>query len=459
MNAKQLTQMGVPEGATRAAVRAVALAAQGGLRKKALKAQIEAVIAAPDRFVEDAIFGELARALEASAALRRRLDGHAPPAPYQVWGADIDGGAIAQMEAACRLPIAARGALMPDAHMCYGLPIGGVLATRGAVVPYAVGVDIACRMRLSVLDMPPEALDDTPAPLVEALEAETRLGLGARFAKPRQHAVMDEDWSFSSITAHVKDLAYQQLGTTGSGNHFVEFGVLTLPQPDLGLAAGRYLALLSHSGSRGPGGKVAKHFSDLAMKIRPGLPKALKHLAWLDMDSEAGQAYWAAMMLMGRFSAANHALIHEHVAAHLKAPILAHVENHHNFAWHEVHDGEALIVHRKGATPAGAGVLGIIPGSMGAPGYLVRGLGASASLASASHGAGRAMSRNEARARFSWREIRAHLDAHQVTLLSGDVDEAPMAYKDIEAVMDAQADLVTRVGRFDPRLVKMAPAE
>ncbi len=146
--------------------------------------------------------------------------------------------------------------------------------------------------------------------------------------------------------------------------------------------------------------------------------------------------------------------------------MLLDIENHHNFAWKETHDGPALsspkgrevIVHRKGATPAGVGVIGIIPGSMGTSGYVVRGRGGEGSLNSASHGAGRKMSRTAAREKFTWHDAKAFLAAHNVELLSAGLDEVPMAYKDIEIVMAAQADLVEPIARFDPRLVKMAPA-
>ena len=136
---------------------------------------------------------------------------------------------------------------------------------------------------------------------------------------------------------------------------------------------------------------------------------------------------------------------------------LLDVENHHNFAWKEVHDGRELIVHRKGATPAGQGVLGIIPGSMATPGYIARGRGCGESLNSASHGAGRRMSRKKAKEAFTWHEARKFLAERQVTLISAGLDEAPMAYKDIDEVMAAQKDLVQPVARFDPRLVLMAP--
>jgi tRNA-splicing ligase RtcB (3'-phosphate/5'-hydroxy nucleic acid ligase) len=384
-------------------------------------------------------------------------------APCRVYGTDLEQGALQQMDNACRLPVAVAGALMPDAHQGYGLPIGGVLATDAAVIPYAVGVDIACRMKMTVLDRPVPALSTAQAELARAIEQETRFGVGAEFKNRRDHPVMDGDWSVLEVTARLKDRAWAQLGTSGSGNHFVEFGVLTVFERVGGLGAGDYLALLSHSGSRGTGAAVADHYSRLARSRHPGLPQELCHLAWLDLDTEAGQEYWAAMELMGRYAAANHALIHQHVARALGAGVLLDVENHHNFAWRERHllpDGSErdVIVHRKGATPAGLDALGIVPGSMATPGYVVRGKGAAGSLRSAAHGAGRRMSRTQAKKTFGWDDVRRVLAERRVTLLSAGLDEVPMAYKDIEEVMAAQQDLVSVVARFEPRIVKMAPA-
>jgi tRNA-splicing ligase RtcB (3'-phosphate/5'-hydroxy nucleic acid ligase) len=384
-------------------------------------------------------------------------------APYRVWGSDHEPDALKQMQNACRLPVAVAGALMPDAHVGYGLPIGGVLATRDAVIPYAVGVDIACRMKMSVLDMPVQALTDRDPRLKSALERETRFGMGANFRTPRQHDVMDQDWSVTGVTSKMKDKAWGQLGTSGSGNHFVEFGELTVSDEAAGLPRGTYLALLSHSGSRGTGAQVANHYSRLARSLHPELPPELSHLAWLDLSTAEGQEYWAAMELMGLYAAANHAVIHAHVTRALGANVLLDLENHHNFAWRERHrlaDGSDadVIVHRKGATPAGAGVLGIIPGSMATPGYVVRGRGDAASLNSAAHGAGRRMSRTKAKQLFTWDAAQAFLRERGVTLLSAGLDEVPMAYKDIDAVMASQRDLVEPLAKFEPRLVKMAPA-
>jgi tRNA-splicing ligase RtcB len=317
-------------------------------------------------------------------------------------------------------------------------------------------------MKMTVFDRPVSALDTQQDELTRVLEQETRFGVGATFRVRREHAVMDEDWRATPVTANLKDRAWAQLGTSGSGNHFVEFGVLTVQDPSLGLMTGEYLALLSHSGSRGTGNAVAQRYSRVARDRHPELPRELEHLAWLDLGSGEGDEYWAAMELMGRYAAANHQLIHAHIAEALGAAVRLDVENHHNFAWRERHvlpDGteREVVVHRKGATPAGAGILGIIPGSMAAPGWVVRGTGAETSLRSASHGAGRRMSRTKARAQFTWADASRLLRERRVTLLSAGLDEVPMAYKDIGEVMDAQRDLVAPLARFDPRLVKMAP--
>jgi tRNA-splicing ligase RtcB len=220
--------------------------------------------------------------------------------------------------------------------------------------------------------------------------------------------------------------------------------------------------LLSHSGSRGSGAAVCDYYSKIAFAQFPDLPSELKRLAWLSLDSQEGQEYWHAMELMGSYAAANHACIHQHIAENLGAQVLLDLENHHNFAWKEKHViggvERGVIVHRKGATPAGAGVLGIIPGSMASPGFVVSGRGNAESLNSASHGAGRAMSRKAANAKFNWKEVNRLLRERGVTLISAGLDEVPMAYKNIREVMAAQSDLVTVLGQFDPKLVKMAPS-
>ncbi|MBN1565668.1 MAG: RtcB family protein, partial [Anaerolineae bacterium] len=256
-----------------------------------------------------------------------------------------------------------------------------------------------------------------------------------------------------------RDVAWRQLGTSGSGNHFVEFGALTvhteIDSPLGTIPPGNYLALLSHSGSRRFGYEMADHFTQIAMQKRDGLPKDFKHLAWLLLDEDAGREYWAAMTLAGKYASANHAVIHRQIVDKLRIPVLGGIENHHNFAWKEDLNGQEVIVHRKGATPAGKDVLGVIPGSMSAPGFVVRGLGNQDAISSAAHGAGRRMSRKQAFASFTWEAVQMKLKAQGVELLSAGLDEAPGAYKDIRQVMADQADLVVALAEFNPKLVKM----
>lgn len=373
------------------------------------------------------------------------------------------------MDNALRLPVSVAGALMPDAHVGYGLPIGGVLATESTVIPYAVGVDIACRMRLSIFPISPIVLNQKPGQFKKSLLEHTRFGAGAKWERNQRadHEVLDDaDWNATKYLRSLQDTAFEQLGTSGTGNHFVEWGAFRLEHDDadLGLKAGEYLALLSHSGSRGVGFKIANHYSQLAMSLHPDLDHSVRHLAWLELESHEGQEYWLSMELAGRFASANHQIIHQRVSKAVGLKPAATVENHHNFAWKVripapagFGSGEReVIIHRKGATPADADVLGVIPGSMADPGYVVRGLGRVESLYSAAHGAGRAMSRKAAISSLTRTERDRYLKEHGVTLLGGGLDESPQAYKSIEAVMTAQADLVAVIGRFMPRLVRMA---
>jgi len=461
VKASELKKLGVPQGdAMRLAGLAIRDVMQRGVSKKNVRKQIRGVINNPEGHLDHDDYGELAAYLVEQRPATAEEAVREEPAPFQVWGEDIDPNALEQMKNAAHLPVAVRGAVMPDAHVGYGLPIGGVLATRNAVIPYAVGVDIACRMKLTLLDLPIHMLQAEGDRLETVLREETAFGQQTLKTR-RDHEVMDADWSVTPVTENLKDKAWEQLGTSGGGNHFVEFGEVTVENEELGVPMGAYLALLSHSGSRGAGAQVANHYSKLAMELHSNLPKALRYLAWFDLDSEEGQEYWAAMQLMGRYASANHACIHRAIVKTLGAESVLTVENHHNFAWKEEHvaaDGkrETLIVHRKGATPAAEGVLGIVPGSMASPAYVVRGQGNEAALDSAAHGAGRRLSRRQAKESLTWSDAKKLLAARNVTLLSAGLDEVPMAYKDIDEVMAAQRDLVETMARFEPRLVRMA---
>ncbi|MXV52452.1 RtcB family protein [Pedobacter sp. HMF7647] len=381
------------------------------------------------------------------------------PAAFKVYGAmHVDDHAIKQMELAMSLPISIQGALMPDAHGGYGLPIGAALATDNAVIPYGVGMDIGCRMRLSILDASDSYLQRYDFQLKQALRNFTHFGMEGGLGFRQEHEVLEHPLFRSTpLLRRLHGKAARQLGTSGNGNHFVEFGEIMLYEGNsLGLPANKYLALLSHSGSRGLGAAIAKEYTAIAME-RCKLPNNTRQLAWLSLDSEAGAEYWQAMNLAGDYAKACHDRIHINVLKDLGLKILAKVENHHNFAWKDrLPDGKEVIIHRKGATPAHAGELGIIPGSMTAPAYLVRGLGIETSLYSAAHGAGRALSRQKAKDSMTGSGMKQLLSKAGVTLIGGNIDENPRAYKDIEKVMHAQKALVSTEGVFYPKIVRMS---
>ncbi|MCA6379442.1 MAG: RtcB family protein [Cytophagales bacterium] len=418
------------------------------------------VVKQPAVFENDPILLPLVQELNKPASDVIELNGQS--LPYAIYGAEaIEEGALKQMQIAMKLPITVAGALMPDAHQGYGLPIGGVLATRNAVIPYGVGVDIGCRMCMTIYDLPTVLLEDKKEDLKKMLLNNTQFGQ-ATFKKPKDHEIFERnEFKELSIVREMKDRAWKQIGSSGGGNHFVEFGMVEIQSVinEYNLAPGMYVAVLSHSGSRGLGANIARHYTHIAMDVCK-LPQEAKHLAWLDLATEVGQEYWLAMNLAGDYASACHHQIHERMAIGLRETPLAMIENHHNFAWKEKDtQGNELIVHRKGATPAGAGVLGIIPGSMATPGFIVRGKGLAASINSASHGAGRLMSRTKAKETILPGHVNKFLKQAGVELIGSGLDEAPMAYKDIHQVMASQKDLVEVLGSFMPKIVRMCGDE
>jgi len=431
-----------------------------GLEVEELLKAFSHVLAQPAAFAEDEIYAALA--IELIKPATDIISLKEETLPYSIYGAEaIEEGALKQMQTAMKLPVTVAGALMPDAHQGYGLPIGGVLATRNAVIPYGVGVDIGCRMCMTIYDVPTTLLEEKKEDLKKMLINNTKFGQ-ATFKKPKDHEIFERvEFKELSIVREMKDRAWQQIGSSGGGNHFVEFGIVEITNPinEYNLTPGKYLAVLSHSGSRGLGANIARHYTHIAMDTCK-LPQEAKHLAWLDLDTEAGQEYWLAMNLAGDYASACHHQIHERMAIGLRETPLAMIENHHNFAWKEKDaNGNELIVHRKGATPAGAGVLGIIPGSMATPGFIVRGKGEVASINSASHGAGRIMSRTRAKETILPGHVNKFLKAAGVELIGSGLDEAPMAYKDIHKVMEAQQELVDVLGSFMPKIVRMCGDE
>jgi tRNA-splicing ligase RtcB (3'-phosphate/5'-hydroxy nucleic acid ligase) len=413
----------------------------------------------PDAYIDDEIWGTVALAISGKVDENpyKVYELNNDVAPYKIYGrAQIEPGAIHQMEVALKLPIASRGALLPDAHVGYGLPIGGVLATEHAVIPYAVGVDIGCRMAMTIFEGDEHTFSKYAHKMKNALSDHCHFGLDGTLPYKRDHEIMESD-AFDELpfVKLLKGKAWRQLGTSGTGNHFVEWGMVTIENNNnLSIKGGSYIALLSHSGSRGLGAAIATHYSKLAMDLCR-LPHAAKHLAWLSLDSSAGQEYWHSMQLAGAYAKACHEVIHNSLAKASGLYPLMTIDNHHNFAWKSIIDGKECIVHRKGATPTEKGTFGIIPGSMIHPGYIVSGKGCDQSLMSASHGAGRAYSRSQARSKNTIHAMNKMLSDLGITLIGGSTEEAPSAYKNIDEVMLCQQELVNIEGKFFPKIVRM----
>ncbi len=428
ITAKELRAIGYPESPVIPVAKQVMEKAFKHHSKAAAITILQAVLAAPADYYNDAVLGKIAEKLlpkdfghEAETSL------NTTGVHFNTFGAEhIEQGAFHQMYTAVKLPVAVAGALMPDAHHGYGLPIGGVLATANAVIPYGVGVDIGCRMCLSVFDIKPNEMIAKADFFARAIEEATLFGSGAQFKQAEDHEIM-EDALFHDLpllkSLHGK--AWKQLGSSGSGNHFVEFGIVNITENDevLGIEPGEYIGLLSHSGSRALGANIAQHYTKIAMAKRK-LPQEAKNLAWLYLHEQEGHEYWLAMNVAGDYAAACHQIIHAKIAKQLGRKPMTMVANHHNFAWKELHEGQEVIVHRKGATPAGKNVLGIIPGSMTADGFIVKGKGEATALNSASHGAGRQMSRTHALNQITTHALKEALLSHGVTLLGGGLDEA-----------------------------------
>lgn len=383
----------------------------------------------------------------------------APISYFGEVGRDFDQNVINQIETAARLPAAVRGAVMPDGHLGYALPIGGVIALEDAVSPSFVGYDIACRMTLSLLDISPGEFMQHRKQLAGDMQSVTSFGLGSGFhgSQRREHAVMDDPhWSSIPALRRYRSLAHDQLGSSGGGNHFFDAVIgEVLAQADwMPLTPGsKFVAVMTHSGSRGVGNKLAHHYQKMAKEetrwIASGVPKGYE---WLPLSSAAGQEYWEVMQLMGRYAQANHHLIHDHFLERSGLRQTARFENHHNFAFLE----DGMVIHRKGATPAGLGRVGIIPGSSGTASYLVEGLGNQDSLNSSSHGAGRVYSRTEARRRHDPESYRRHMRQNDILAIGVEADETFMSYKDIERVMAVQEGVLVRsVARMYPVVVIM----
>lgn len=464
LRGKELKRLGYPEGkAMSVAMQIIHANFRRSEKEKALEA-LKDILQDTEKYSKHEWYGPIVEALEQQKKSILQPKEYTPVSllpgkDYISYGINgIEASAIHQMDMAMRLPVTVKGALMADAHEGYGLPIGGVLATKDAVIPYGVGMDIGCRMYMSVYNIPTSYIEGSKAKLMNILNECTAFGKSVGVEGVKDHEIMErKEFNEIKIVRENKKTAYKQLGSSGSGNHFVDMGIIEIEADNyFHVPEGRYLGVLSHSGSRRLGAAIATYYTQVAKGKCP-LPKGAQNLAWLGLDTSEGQEYWSAMNLAGDYAKACHEIIHKKISKSLAEKPIIEVQNHHNFAWkEELHDGTEVIVHRKGATPAQKGILGVIPGSMTTPAYIVKGKGNQDSIYSAAHGAGRKMSRSKAKQSFTHKDLRQALDKARVTLIGGGMDEVPMAYKDIQEVMKYQKDLVEQLAVFYPKIVKMS---
>jgi tRNA-splicing ligase RtcB len=375
--------------------------------------------------------------------------------PIKSWAVDLDAGTVEQAKNLSNLPFAIdHVALMPDAHAGYGMPIGGVLFADRAVVPYAIGIDIGCGVALVETDLSVETLGAGGLKSVLAqLARDVPVGRESR-PKPvdRDAALAEIGLPLpASVSAQWFDRAVNQLGTLGSGNHFLEL------QRD---EAGRVFVML-HSGSRNLGKTICDAFHKLALAENRRWHSALPHeeLAYLPVGTDGFGDYWSAMTFALRFAEVNRSRMLDAVeyafGRHTRVGRMERlVDVHHNYAAWENHRCSNGIVHRKGAVRARAAETVLIPGSMGTASYVAEGLGNPESFETCQHGAGRALSRTAARKAKTSKEVFAEMATLGVALHSGDpktvAEEAAFAYKDIEAVMAASSSLARPTKRLTP---------
>ena len=293
----------------------------------------------PESYIKDPVWVELARLLiQKPAKNKKKPVLNKAAREFVIYGEEnIDTEAIRQMETAMKLPVSVKGALMADAHVGYGLPIGGVLAAYNSVIPYGVGMDIGCRMCLSVFPFSAKKMDSERDRIKKILLNETRFGLAEFKEKPDHEILERKEFNEIKFLGTLYKKFVEQLGTSGHGNHFVDAGIVKISEYSglIGLKPGEYFAVLSHSGSRNFGSEVCKHYTRIA-KDKLDLSGEAARLAWLDLDTEEGKEYWIAMQLAGDYSHANHHIIHRRLAKAFGEPPLVILENHHNFAWKEI---------------------------------------------------------------------------------------------------------------------------
>ncbi len=372
--------------------------------------------------------------------------------PIKSWCRDIENEALEQAINLSKLPFVEKHvALMPDCHSGYGMPIGGVIACKNVIVPNAVGVDIGCgMMAVKTTQKANEIEKEQVEQIVEGIKKVVPVGF--KHQNENQFWKGFDDYPDLPVIDKEIDSARKQLGTLGGGNHFIE-----IQKGDDG-----FIWLMLHSGSRNIGLKIAKEYHSIALEQCEKWYSNItsKDLSFLPVDSKEGANYIAAMNFALSFALANRSLmmsrVKDVVYHFLNCGFEQEINIHHNYASLENHYGRNLWIHRKGATSAKKGELGIIPGSMGTPSYIVKGLGNRESFQSCSHGAGRKMSRTKASEILSVEECNEAMKNVVFSPWSknrkGNIDlgEAPQAYKDIESVIEAELDLIEPVVKLLP---------
>lgn len=391
-----------------------------------------------------------------------KVESHKNMLPIKMWLDKIEPSAMQQLYNLAQLPFAFKWiAVMPDCHTGYGMPIGGVMATKGVVIPNAVGVDIGCgmcavktslRWRRWNLNVEEILNTDVWKRVIGKIRA------GIPMGRNHHTYMMDErlmphtrEQELCAIVDKQWDSARHQLGTLGGGNHFIE----------IQKGSDGFIWIMLHSGSRNVGYKVAQHYNKLAVKLnerwQSQVPKHME-LAFLPLDTQMGQDYMAEMQWCVEFALANRHHMMEEIQCIFREEFGCvtfdkSINIAHNYAAMEHHFGQDVMVHRKGATRARSGELGIIPGSMGTKSYIVVGLGNPESFHSCSHGAGRLMSRTRAKEVLNLEDEQKAMDAKDIVHgLRGrsNLDEAPGAYKSIDIVMENQKDLVKPLVELEP---------
>lgn len=361
--------------------------------------------------------------------------------PIKLWLDDIEDGALHQAKNLANLPFAFKHiAIMPDSHTGYGMPIGGVLATKGVVVPNAVGVDIGCGMRAVKTNL--RCVKDIKFVMGKIRDA---IPLGFDHHKTNQEWGGWESAPDEKIVQEQIKSAKKQLGTLGGGNHFIE----------IQKGSDGHIWLMVHSGSRNFGLKIATYYNKIAQSLCEKWYSQIpnKDLAFLPIETKEAKDYITAMEYALMFAKENRRAMMSHMVASVEARVLEEIDIHHNYAAWENHFGKNVIIHRKGATYAREGIIGIIPGSQGTKSYIVKGKGNPESFMSCSHGAGRKMGRKEAKKSLILADEIQRLNeqgiVHGIRNIQ-DLDEAAGAYKDISEVMSNQTDLVEILVELQP---------